>query len=238
LVVIAIIAILLALSIAGLARAKGKALQSQCVNNVRQLGLALRGFVIENNHYPLVIKPSWIEDLQHTELSTSANHVNSRVYLQQGVWQCPSAHRPDNLPQNKGYVSYGYNFYGMSTLTDTNSLGLGGHYVWSGSRWPAPPVNESEVSNPSEMIGIGDGFLGDNGVVAEGVFALGRTHSLQGNSESTKRANSRHQGKADIVFCDGHVGSPTLKFLFKDTSDGALAQWNRDHQPHREKLQP
>ena len=46
---------------------------------------------------------------------------------------------------------------------------------------------------------------------------------------------TRHQGKANVVFCDGHVESPTLKFLFEDTSDTALARWNRDHQPRPEK---
>jgi prepilin-type processing-associated H-X9-DG protein len=45
-------------------------------------------------------------------------------------------------------------------------------------------------------------------------------------------------GKANVVFCDGHVESPTLPFLFADTSDAALSRWNRDHQPHREKLSP
>ena len=49
---------------------------------------------------------------------------------------------------------------------------------------------------------------------------------------------ARHQGKANVVFCDGHVESPTLKFLFEDTSDEALRRWNRDHLPHREKLAP
>jgi hypothetical protein len=34
------------------------------------------------------------------------------------------------------------------------------------------------------------------------------------------------------------VESPTLQFLFEDTSDAALSRWNRDHQPHREKLSP
>jgi prepilin-type processing-associated H-X9-DG protein len=41
---------------------------------------------------------------------------------------------------------------------------------------------------------------------------------------------------ANVVFCDGHVESPTLKFLFADTSDAALARWNRGHLPRREKL--
>ena len=46
----------------------------------------------------------------------------------------------------------------------------------------------------------------------------------------------RHQNNANVVFCDGHVESPTLQFLFTDTSDAALSRWNRDHQPHRERL--
>jgi hypothetical protein len=46
-----------------------------------------------------------------------------------------------------------------------------------------------------------------------------------------------------VVFCDGHVESPTLKFLFEDTSDAALARWKSlrtatNHQPHRDKLSP
>jgi prepilin-type processing-associated H-X9-DG protein len=49
---------------------------------------------------------------------------------------------------------------------------------------------------------------------------------------------TRHQGKANVVFCDGHVESPKLQFLFEDTSDNALSRWNRDHQPHRELLKP
>jgi prepilin-type processing-associated H-X9-DG protein len=53
-----------------------------------------------------------------------------------------------------------------------------------------------------------------------------------------KKSYALHQGKANVVFCDGHVESPTLQFLFADTSDAALSRWNRDHQPHREKLSP
>jgi hypothetical protein len=29
-----------------------------------------------------------------------------------------------------------------------------------------------------------------------------------------------------------------MKFLFEVASDAALARWNRDHLPHREKLSP
>ena len=49
---------------------------------------------------------------------------------------------------------------------------------------------------------------------------------------------ARHQGKANVVFCDGHVESPTIQYLFEDISDTALSRWNRDHLPHREGLSP
>jgi prepilin-type processing-associated H-X9-DG protein len=54
----------------------------------------------------------------------------------------------------------------------------------------------------------------------------------------TVHALLKFVGKANVVFCDGHVESPTLQFLFADISDAALARWNRDHLPHREKLSP
>jgi prepilin-type processing-associated H-X9-DG protein len=92
----------------------------------------------------------------------------------------------------------------------------------------APPVGESEIIAPSEMIAIGDGFDG-NPVIQRASWWDAQKYS---------NTSSRHQGKANVVFCDGHVESPSLQFLFEDTSDAALSRWNRDHLPHREKLSP
>jgi prepilin-type processing-associated H-X9-DG protein len=92
----------------------------------------------------------------------------------------------------------------------------------------------------SEMIAIGDGFAGANGKIRDGVGNLERAYVIPFflDFRGTARAYARHQGKANVVFCDGHVESPTLQFLFEDTSDPALSRWNRDHLPHREKLTP
>jgi prepilin-type processing-associated H-X9-DG protein/prepilin-type N-terminal cleavage/methylation domain-containing protein len=259
LVVITIIGILAALLLTAISQAKGKALRIQCANNVRQLGIGLQAFLADNNVYPLRSNPGfrngaypehntmWMTAIQFAELSTPTVATNRNSFLKlfgQGVWKCPAANLPANWPY-RVYLSYGYNAYGLSANIDTNSLGLGGLHGWSEPNGTAPPVSESEVTTPSEMMAMGDGFIGNNGIVRDGVFVLGHYGEqdylqdyLDVAQESTKRSYARHQGKANVVFCDGHFESPTLQFLFADTSDEALSRWNRDHQPHREKLSP
>ncbi len=181
--------------------------------------------------------------------TSSKGALNSRE-----VWHCPAASRPSNSTWNSHmnwvYNEYGYNAYGLGSLASTNSLGLA-EYWWIGSsNKPAGSISriqESEVVSPGEMYAIGDAFFGGPDVVRDGVGILGRASASMilshGSaeydfSEATKRSYARHQGCANVAFCDGHVESLTLKSLFQDTNDTALACWNRDHLPHREKLGP
>jgi prepilin-type processing-associated H-X9-DG protein len=249
LVVIAIIAILAALLLPAISQSKRRAKQVQCVSNVRQFGIGLQAFVTDNNSYPLYYNPEYPKGVYPENktdwMRTMAAVLDTRLILYSGIWQCPVANVPANWPKGTAYFSYGYNWVGMSSWRDTNALGLGGHHVLAFSqnnppRSPAPPVSGSEVVSPSEMMAIGDGFCGGNRTIKDGTFQLWRTYDLTylmiQSAGSDERANARHQGKANVVFCDGHVESPTLQFLFEDTSDTALVRWNRDHQPHRDRL--
>ncbi|HEY5234146.1 MAG TPA: DUF1559 domain-containing protein [Verrucomicrobiae bacterium] len=245
LVVIAIIAILAALLLTASTHAIGIARRTHCANNLRQLGQAMQMFVADKHTYPLVAidypdhYTGWQNTLAGAELDIPVQWDKPAHYPPRSIWHCPSAYLPQGLDIQ---TDYGYNCYGMSASTDTNSLGLGGHHIWiSSSQQPASPISESEVVSPSEMMAIGDGFKGNDKVIQDGWPYLWRTYGMQEVDEyvgSTKRSYARHQGKANVVFCDGHVESPTLQFLFADTSDAALSRWNRDHLPHREKLSP
>jgi len=228
LTVIAIIATLAALLLAAVAEAKARALRFQCVSNLHQLGIGLQNILVTDHSYPLYGRGpylTWIRQLEIEGFGISKPPTN---FTQTGVWRCPTGRWPD-FPTNGVPMSYGYNTFGVLLEGDyTNALGLLGHYSMSSNAvFALASIAESEVAHPSDMMAIGDSIAGGMDFMRSDLKFLG----LYG-------ASKRHQGRLNVVFCDGHVESPTLQFLFADTSDAALVRWNRDHLPHREKSSP
>jgi prepilin-type processing-associated H-X9-DG protein/prepilin-type N-terminal cleavage/methylation domain-containing protein len=229
LAVITIIGILVALLLPAISQSKARAQRIQCANNLHQLGLGLQNFLTENHSYPSAFALTksdipgrwWADQLERGGFDTTTPATN---FFEKGVWHCPSAHWPNIGPGD--FLSYGYNAFGVLKVGDRpNALGLHGHY--NPSSGTLIPIAESEVANPSDMMAIGDDLFG--------FIYFMRVDSVENKKWN---ASSRHQGRANVVFCDGHVEPPTLEFLFEETSDEALSRWNRDHLPHRERLSP
>lgn len=231
LVVIAVIGVLVALLLPALTRSQKRAQQVRCASNLHQIGLGLQVFVADNHTYPTFLSPTNSEHsgLWFAQLAREGLGAQPKTnWLTEGVWRCPSAQFKDDLlsiasnskPVWQSHISYGYNAFGLRGNA-TNSLGLSGNLVLNG--WAS--INESAVVAPSDMMAIGDAMNGDP------QFRRFSTYPTKGSFSLV-----RHQGRLNVVFCDGHVDSPNLEFLEANTNDVALSPWNRDHQPHRNRL--
>jgi len=247
LIVIAIIGLLAALLLSAVHGAKRTAATALCASNLRQQYLGLQQFVNEQHVYPLGSTLSipkgeypeheggWMTIAQRGISEMPVDSTNRWVVT--GIWNCPSHKRPSI---SESHFSYGYNTEGLGLAADEISLGLGGHYVRRWTRSANHPVAENEVAVPGEMIVLGDGITGWKGVFKDGDGVLWRSPIAQDqdfpDKRITKRVMQRHKGRISVVFCDGHVEAQSLQYLFSDDSDAALRKWNRDNQPHRERI--
>ena len=234
LVVIAIIAILAALLLPVLSSAKANARKTGCVNNLRQLGTAMRIYVDETGVYPGCY--SWTPEVYAVWPVRLLDYAGKS----RAVFQCPAApgdaawdlrvnptlgaRNADGISDPLGIGSHscfsiGYNDWGLD-LQHNPQLGLGGDI--NGGSFKGL-VSEGMVVGPSEMI-----VLGDSRADA----------SLDANIDPTETdqwPSSRHRGRADIVFADAHVESPRRHDLIDPAADNPWRRrWNNDNQSHDE----
>ena len=160
LVVIAIIAILASLLLPALSRAKESASSAICRNNLRQLGVALGGYLADSGAYPMWFtegfsgdpgRPQywWNETLERYSGSVwETNLIVGKATPKSRLFLCPSYARickaealfEELQVASPAFVwaighqigSYGYNAYG-ATGSPTDALGIGGTFRGSQS---------------------------------------------------------------------------------------------------------
>ena len=263
LVVIAVIALLAALLLPALTRARSAADSTACKNNLRQIGAALAMYVGDYNAYPGTYT-----------LGTVSNQALLGWYLavfqyaygklpppnwksEGTILSCPSYARLTGLS-----LAYGYNRGGVDDLYSVpwdgsrrGRLGLGGEYLADPAHPPTTglgalirPIRESEVVKAPEMIAMGDAIVGN---WAPGTLGVGSPGGLGGvpdlsagiatktqledplnaHPEFTVR---RHNGRWNVLFCDGHIETRQPKQLFAWRDSEVRRLWNKDNQPHPE----
>jgi prepilin-type N-terminal cleavage/methylation domain-containing protein/prepilin-type processing-associated H-X9-DG protein len=210
LVVIAIIAILAAMLLPALAKAKDRAKSIQCVNNLRQLGLGAILYASDNqDHLPPINalpyaqaytaqgKTSWWTDLIAPYLTSNKQTNNSPV------WRCPVVKNEDIRPDLLGIP--------------TPMQGYGG---CQGKIMSYPPTGSAKLSSmkrPTQLWMYGDiGFpkipwnttQPTCGYYTCAVFpAFWTPGYLDPQSGKATQPAVRHNGNSRcvITFCDGHV---------------------------------
>ena len=222
LVVIAIISILAAILLPALSRARQEARAIQCMNNLRQLFLANAMYANEHNgHYVpaasdmdfgfggcyrwhgVRVKPS-------PESAFDPNQGPLVEYLPDArVKECPvftEMKRAGEVPNafESGSGGYGYN---MAYIGGTG-------YLNDAPESYRFTTLDSRVADPVETVMFADAALPQEGHLIEYSFVeppyfVSKDHP-HGNPEWGYAAPSihfRHNGRANVLWCDGHVSS-------------------------------
>jgi prepilin-type N-terminal cleavage/methylation domain-containing protein/prepilin-type processing-associated H-X9-DG protein len=250
LVVVAIIAILAAMLLPALSQARERARQATCMNNLKQLGIALNMYSIDNEGYLL---PSWNGGKSWWIVLVETGYLEKYLDYPSGVQKklkkpniltCPSSKR--------WYDEYSQSVNLAMNTRATGFYGNGPYGAFFARLYSTDPIHPNmvkidEVKKPSQTIWIVDAPPRNwNPIGQRCDYAISPWPYLPSDSGMTPpylpsepygfiitpndlgpdncQASGRHSGGANILFLDSHVG--WLKAGTYYRTDGIYLAWH------------
>lgn len=201
LVVISIIALLIAILLPALGKARSAAASIRCANNQRQTFLAFRAYADNNRQYLMpfgytfgttVLAPTWYANLLGSSgyyMSPNINRLlitNSTVYASVGTLACPVISAPKAYEPTGGSPSYVGTTYGINVR-------IYRAYHMSGGSTSAQslyrPLPTERLKQPSNIF-----MLSDN---------IELSYNIR--PDDSPKVDFRHNDAAQMLYFDGHV---------------------------------
>ena len=199
LVVLTVIALLAALLLPALSRSKHSARATQCLNQMRQLGVAVRLYVDENgDSFPRSQHSAFANGELPWERSVAPMLGSSTVNwtnLLLGLYHCPVDTR------SKPW-SYGLNVY--------YELGAGDDYTGKPQTWR----HLAQVPHPSATV-----LFAENNSSADHLMP----QYWYSQADAVDLAGARHSGRANYNFADGHASLLRVNSIYNPPQ---LDPWN------------
>ena len=232
LVVIAIIALLAAILFPVFAQAREKARTATCQSNLKQLGIGILQYTQDYDEaYPLC----WTGSFNGTSFNPIENLLDPYLKSAQ-IWKCPS--RPSTGYSGNAVTSrsdYGYHAYLFgSDFSNSASNALSTRL--SSIAAPAQELIMTDISNviipPSDWslyfaaadwlrpqawqdAGSSSGVYGWNDLpilgLPEYVNGPAGTWSITGSFQVNGIATTRHLGRTNVLYADGHASLPVVQ---------------------------
>lgn len=228
LVVVAIIGVLVALVVPAVHRGMEAAHLSNCSSNLRQLFAANQLYAADHGYYVPAA-----EDMLHTKGMRTGNskrwhgtrtHGESfnaeesplRPYLgkEKTIRTCPAFRnyfdKDTTSAFEAGCGGYGYNQYGVGSRAY-----LMGYVAACQTKGMVP----GGIKFPAQTVMFADAAFIDGGELIEYSFAESYRHLDRNGSPGEQAKPSihfRHRGKANVVWCDGHISQEAMTVQYND----------------------
>jgi len=224
LVVIAIIAILAAMLLPALDKAKESAKKAHCLNNLHQMGIGLMMFADDNNG--LVARsdsPRWWEVLaQNLGARTSTNTSQVKVYT------CPSYPNPDpKYPGQVQLVCFVVNGWKFTSASDMVGQQITGDSRMISIRRPADTIYLADREDGTDFGPITDTTpvndpikerynVWETAHLPYGANGLPNPKNNGGAAEARRVALARHGKGVSLLWFDGHTEYKLSKKIVMD----------------------
>jgi len=230
LVVIAIIAILAAMLLPALSKAKDRARTTSCNSNNRQVGLAFLLYAGDNEERlpplnsgnwngSILANQWWFNILDHSKYLPSTSTSNH-------IWRCPAVTERDMLPSVTAYFQVAWEGYGpLEGNVETAGIIRYGRQSDGVTRLDSRKL--TDLARPSQIWMMGDVGIPKAGRWPDSLPAGGyyteivtkTPDSAVGWTRVLKQPACRHAQRAVVTFCDGHTESWKFDELRKNKND-------------------